>query len=125
MQTNFRKNTGTRSRGKQWTYSALSIFELCICEYDHLNHIRCSISRAPLNFIKCITLYIYIYLQILLLYSWPIYFSNRSVTLTNNACCFMKRYVVVKHMTAKKVYAIHNEKHCDFDTLRIRRMENV
>ena len=68
---------------------------------------------------------IYINLQILLLYSWPIYFSNRSVTLTINACCFMKRYVVVKHMTAKKVYAIHNEKHCDFDTLRIRRMENV
>ena len=35
-------------------------------------------------------------------------------------------YVVVQHMTIKKkVYAIHNEKHCDFDTLRLRRMENV
>ena len=45
MQTNFRNNTSTRIRGKQWTYSALIIFELCICEYDHLNNIRCSISQ--------------------------------------------------------------------------------
>ena len=32
----FQKNsTSTRNHGKQWTYRALNIFELCICEYDH------------------------------------------------------------------------------------------
>jgi hypothetical protein len=77
MQTNFRKNTGTRSRGKQWTYSALSIFELCICEYGHLNHIRCSISRAPLNFINVQHLiYIYIFTNFISIFMANIFFKS-------------------------------------------------
>ncbi len=62
----FQKNsTGTQSRGKQWTYRALNIFELSICKYDHLNNTRRSILRVPMIFYKCTTLDIFIYLQIL------------------------------------------------------------
>ena len=103
MQTNFRNSTGTQSCGKQWTYGALNIFELFICKYDHLNNTRCAILRVTLNFIKVRHL-IYLYIYKFYNYIHGKYIWNRSVMLTNNAC-FMKRNIVVKHMT-RKVYAI-------------------
>ena len=47
--------------------------------------------ESAFEFHKCIRLNIYIYLQILLVFTWHIYFWNRSVMLTNNACCFMRQ----------------------------------
>ena len=64
----FQKNsTSTRSHGKQWTYFALNIFELYICECDHLNNSyqRFHIESAFDFFNQCTTLDIFIYLQIL------------------------------------------------------------
>ena len=116
MQTNFRNSTGTRSRGKQWTYRALHIFELCVCEYDHLNSTRCADLRVSLNFINVRHL-IYLYNIKFYNYIHGKYIWNRSVMLTNNAC-FVKRNIKVKNIT-RKVYAITKNivasTHCAFE----------
>ena len=45
---------------------------------------------------------------------------NKQCLLLHEKICRSKA-----HGQEKKVFAIHYEKHCDFDTLRLRRMENV
>ena len=115
-------STGTRSRGKQWTYGALSIFELSLCKYDHLNNTRHSILKASLIFTHVRHL-IYLYIYKIYNYIHGKYIWNRSVMLKNNAC-FMKRNIGVKHMTRKESLR-NNEKQCGFDTLRLRRKEYV
>jgi len=118
MQTNFRNSTGTRSRGKQWKYRALNIFELSICKYDLLNNTRRSILRVPLNFINVRHL-IYLYIYKFYNYIHGKYIWNRFVMLTNNHACFMKRNIVVKHTMTRKVYAITKSimasTHCAFE----------
>jgi len=81
-----------------------------------------AILRVPLNLINVRHL-IYLYIYKFYNYIHGKYIWNRSVMLTNNAC-FMKRNIAVKHSYDKE--SLHNnEKHCGFDTLRLRRMEYV
>ena len=122
MQTNFRNSTGTRSGGKQWTFCALNIFETIGSSQQYQTlHIE-----SAFEFYKCTSLdnlyidkfYSYIHGK----YNW-----NHSVMLTNNAC-FMKRNIVVKHMT-RKVYAITKNivalTHCAFKEWSMFKVMNI
>ena len=97
-------------------WCAWNIFELSICKYDHLNNTKPAILRVPLNF-RNVRQLIYLHIYKFDYYINGKYIWNHSVMWTNKTC-FVKRNIIVKHMT-RKVYAITKNSvastHCAFE----------
>ena len=80
--------------------------------------------ESAFEFYKWTTLNIYIFTNFITIFMANIFF--KSFCHVNKQCLLLHEKIRrSKAHDKKKIFAIHNEKHCDFDTLRLRRMENV